>query len=913
MSYKLTLTDGTALATVADGAADLTTTSINLIGKNYAGYGLLLNENFIQMLEHFSSGVAPANPLAGQLWWDKQNNRMNVYVKSTSYTGWKVVSSSQTGPSGPTSGQIGDLWWNTTTSQLSVYSGPTAGWVVIGPVTSLGTGVNLLIGDNKQDILTATHTVGNLLINNKLTAVYSSDSVPFTPTANISGLTVINPGINFTSTAELGMVSSPNFRLGVYSGNININSLGTGNGVNISVKTNSGTIKSLLIDGSTGLAKVAGNPVDNLGISTKAYTDSAITLANLSMKSYVDAGNSIQAASITSTVSAANVALQSYVDARFTALNANGIVQSVSISGGSTGLTTSGGPIDKNNPSGTITIAGSLGAGSGGTGITSYNIGDIVYATGSTTLNKLGIGQSGNILVSSGTAPQWLFANTISVKGATNISGGASGSIPYQSGPNTTAFLSGGTAGMFLTTNGTGAPYWSSPASAVTTISDDTSTNATHYPLFVGSTNTTTTTEKTSSTKLYFNPNTGLLTATTYAGSGSGLTNLPAGSLTGTIPSSVLQNSTMYIGTTGIQLNRASGAQSLTGVSIDGAAGSTNTSSNLTGGTQYAIPYQSAIGVTAFLAAGTSGKALITSGTGSAPIFGTLGITGGGTNNSSLGAIGAVAYSDGTKYAFTANSGSAGQVLTSQGLGVPPQWSSVAASGGTVTSVGISVPGFLTATGPITTSGTISIGYSGTALPVAHGGTGSVTLDGAGIVTKGDTQTISGSKTFSGPVTVSGTLSLTTPLSVVNGGTGTNSATGSGSLVLRSSPALTGVPTAPTAVVGTNTTQLATTEFVQQATISGIGYGQTWQSVTSSRIVGVTYYNTTGKPILVIIGGYAASGGGYAIITVNGIATQFGGGNSSNINQCATVIVPPGGSYVFTRVSWNIINWNELR
>ena len=55
---------------------------------------------------------------------------------------------------------------------------------------------------------------------------------------------------------------------------------------------------------------------------------------------------------------------------------------------------------------------------------------------------------------------------------------------------------------------------------------------------------------------------------------------------------------------------------------------------------------------------------------------------------------------------------------------------------------------------------------------------------------------------------------LTTPLSVSQGGTGVTSSTGSGSAVLSASPALTGTPTAPTAAIGTNTTQLATTAYV---------------------------------------------------------------------------------------------------
>lgn len=72
---------------------------------------------------------------------------------------------------------------------------------------------------------------------------------------------------------------------------------------------------------------------------------------------------------------------------------------------------------------------------------------------------------------------------------------------------------------------------------------------------------------------------TGVVTATSFGGSGANLTSLTAGNLSGTIPSGVLGNSTHYVGTTAIALNRASASQSLTGItSIDGSAASlTNT------------------------------------------------------------------------------------------------------------------------------------------------------------------------------------------------------------------------------------------------------------------------------------------------------------------------------------------------
>ena len=63
---------------------------------------------------------------------------------------------------------------------------------------------------------------------------------------------------------------------------------------------------------------------------------------------------------------------------------------------------------------------------------------------------------------------------------------------------------------------------------------------------------------------------------------------------------------------------------------------------------------------------------------------------------------------------------------------------------------------------------------------------------------------------------------LTGILAVANGGTGVTTSTGSGSVVLSTSPTLGGTPAAPTAAYGTNTTQIATTAFVQAALPSGV-------------------------------------------------------------------------------------------
>jgi len=125
----------------------------------------------------------------------------------------------------------------------------------------------------------------------------------------------------------------------------------------------------------------------------------------------------------------------------------------------------------------------------------------------------------GDLLVYDGTDARWENAaqSTITAGKATNIAGGATGSLPYQSAANTTTFLAAGSDGQVLKL-ASGVPTWSSDASGVT-ITDDTTTNATRYLTFTDATTGTESGLDVSSTKLQFNPSTGVLSATGFAGS----------------------------------------------------------------------------------------------------------------------------------------------------------------------------------------------------------------------------------------------------------------------------------------------------------------------------------------------------------------------------------------------------------
>ena len=82
MAYTINKTDGTVVATITDGTID-NSTSLTLFGKSYSGFGELLNENLVKLLENQSSTSAPSNPLKGELWFDASTNQIKVYDGSS--------------------------------------------------------------------------------------------------------------------------------------------------------------------------------------------------------------------------------------------------------------------------------------------------------------------------------------------------------------------------------------------------------------------------------------------------------------------------------------------------------------------------------------------------------------------------------------------------------------------------------------------------------------------------------------------------------------------------------------------------------------------------------------------------------------------------------------------------------------
>jgi hypothetical protein len=196
MAYTIRLTNGSTLTTIADGTVNTTSSDLTLVGKNYAGYGAFLNENYVHLLENFSRGTAPTTPLAGQIWWDTAGN-LKVYTG----TAWKTLSSITSTSVEPTSASTGNSWWDTTNEQLYIWNGTS--WTLVGPAFSSNTGTSGTIVGTITDTGNVNHVAVNVYVASDLVTIISKDSTPYTPQTTITGFTTIKPGFNLVSNTVI--------------------------------------------------------------------------------------------------------------------------------------------------------------------------------------------------------------------------------------------------------------------------------------------------------------------------------------------------------------------------------------------------------------------------------------------------------------------------------------------------------------------------------------------------------------------------------------------------------------------------------------------------------------------------------------------------------------------------------------
>ena len=195
MAYQINKTDGTIVATVADGQIDDRSTDITLIGKNYSGFGEIFNENLVKILENFSESTQPDHPLRGQIWFDSSESKLKVY-NGISFV---PVSSATISSTQPSTLAIGDLWYDDVGEQLFFFDGVSA--ILLAPTYSSSQSLSGLRVDTILDTLNQTRVITSLYNNGILLGIFAKDS--FTPKIAIVGYTGgIQPGFNVGTLAN---------------------------------------------------------------------------------------------------------------------------------------------------------------------------------------------------------------------------------------------------------------------------------------------------------------------------------------------------------------------------------------------------------------------------------------------------------------------------------------------------------------------------------------------------------------------------------------------------------------------------------------------------------------------------------------------------------------------------------------
>lgn len=168
-----------------------TQTDVSFVGKGYAGYGEVIAENFLHLLENFSNTSAPGRPIKGQLWYDESSLKIKVYTGSS----FQPVGGASYSSVAPAGLNAGDLWIDSDTQQLYFNNGATN--VLVGPPASSGT----KNGFEYSTISDSTDTERNItrVYNNDVQIAIISDA-SFTPKTAIAGFASITKGINLSTT-----------------------------------------------------------------------------------------------------------------------------------------------------------------------------------------------------------------------------------------------------------------------------------------------------------------------------------------------------------------------------------------------------------------------------------------------------------------------------------------------------------------------------------------------------------------------------------------------------------------------------------------------------------------------------------------------------------------------------------------
>jgi hypothetical protein len=202
MAYQVNRYNGAFLVSVEDGTID-TTTDLRFVGKNYAGYGEIQNENFLHLLESFAGVSAPPKSVAGQIWYDSVTKKLKFYDGSQ----YKVASGAVVSTTAPAGLVAGDLWFNDTSKQLYTWSGTN--FVLIGPAAAPEAGASGAISRTIQDTLGTPVPIVELQAGGVTLAIVSKVDFIIGNINPIVGFNRVKKGITLVNTDATSGITTP--------------------------------------------------------------------------------------------------------------------------------------------------------------------------------------------------------------------------------------------------------------------------------------------------------------------------------------------------------------------------------------------------------------------------------------------------------------------------------------------------------------------------------------------------------------------------------------------------------------------------------------------------------------------------------------------------------------------------------
>jgi len=194
MAYIINTYNTAQLTVVEDGTIDQTT-DLKLVGKNYAGYGEIQNENFVFLLENFAGANEPPKAITGQVWFDSDSRKLKFYDGTL----WRTTGGSEVASTAPVGLTEGDFWWDIENEQLYAFNGTT--WILVGP-QGTGSDVTQFQSRTIKDIDNINRSVIVSVVNDEVVHIISGNTFTIgnIDSADYPGFDKIHKGLTLKNT-----------------------------------------------------------------------------------------------------------------------------------------------------------------------------------------------------------------------------------------------------------------------------------------------------------------------------------------------------------------------------------------------------------------------------------------------------------------------------------------------------------------------------------------------------------------------------------------------------------------------------------------------------------------------------------------------------------------------------------------